>query len=819
MWWGTWTGPHCSSAPETEREITRFRANAGASRGKRPNDGSCCVMTSARIGDRELGPDFTKQSNGLSRTARFSAVIASTIAVLTLFPLLVASVCLFLTMVGQRSLRDSNMTMAGERIDEETTLLARGIGTALEQADPVMDRLALLARDHDPLKPFDRVAHSLRDLIQGRLGVSYISISFPDGTFQGAYRDEDGSIRFQDSRVTPRGTLVKRYTLIGHERITPYYEERSSYDPRQREFYQLAVSTGQRVWTKPYPFFKTHYTGVTRAEAVYEAGEHALHAVITVDFDVTALSVVLRRTSMGGAATLLYADDGTVLAYPSGEGRINDLPLRQDRALLYGDLNDPVLNAFFKEFNGRDHTAASGLAQLDVNGEKQLVAEKPILAGGNLGWSVATIMPEPRILSALHAHQQKSTLAAVTATLLATGMAWLFARHIVRTRREVAVARAEAREAVARAQELGSYRLLEVLGKGGMGEVWRAEHRLLVRQAAIKLISMGQSAGLDARESQERFRREAQTLATLRSRNTIELFDYGVTAEGTCFYVMELLDGMDLETLVENYGPQPAARVIDFLIQACNSLAEAHDAGLVHRDIKPANLYVCRIADELDVIKVLDFGLVRAAMHETSERTPSSGGARGAREETQSGVHPGARVTAEQTEQEMGARLAAGADARVGAERLTQVGKAMGTPAYMAPEQALGYELDGRADLYALGCIGFFLLSGRLLFEDNGSLPMMMAHITDTPPEFKTRISNYLPAELAALLMQCLAKKPLDRPSDARALAASLKAIHIPPAESWSEARAQAWWAEQKPNPRNVETRHGLPSRPQQGIA
>src|SRR6478752_2749444 len=135
------------------------------------------------------------------------------------------------------------------------------------------------------------------------------------------------------------------------------------------------------------------------------------------------------------------------------------------------------------------------------------------------------------------------------------------------------------------------------------------------------------------------------------------------------------------------------------------------------------------------------------------------------------------------------------------------------------PEQALGYELDGRADLYALGCIGFFLLSGRLLFEDNGSLPMMMAHITDTPPEFKTRISNYLPAELAALLMQCLAKKPLDRPSDARALAASLKVIHIPPAESWSEARAQAWWAEQKPNPRNVETRHGLPSRPQQGIA
>jgi serine/threonine protein kinase len=251
-------------------------------------------------------------------------------------------------------------------------------------------------------------------------------------------------------------------------------------------------------------------------------------------------------------------------------------------------------------------------------------------------------MPEARILWALHQHQQKSTVAATIATLLASALAWLLARHILRTRREAAVARAEAREAVARAQELGSYRLVEMLGKGGMGEVWRAEHRLLVRQAAIKLISMGEDAGLDASEVQERFRREAQSLATLTSRNTIELFDYGVTADGTCFYVMELLDGMDLETMVGTHGPQPAARVIDFLIQACNSLAEAHDAGLVHRDIKPANLYVCRIADEVDVIKVLDFGLVRAAVHPTSKHPPPHHGARDTGREAISGVHPGA---------------------------------------------------------------------------------------------------------------------------------------------------------------------------------
>jgi len=763
-------------------------------------------MTAARIGDRELGPESTKQSGSLSRGARMSAAIASPVAVLTLLPLLVASIGIFLTVVGQRSLRDSNLTMAGDRMDEETTLLARGISAALEQSDPVMDRLGSLARDHDPIKSFDRVAHSLRDLMQGRAGVAYISISFPDGTFQGAYRDEDGTIRFQDSRVTPQGTIVKRYTLVGHERIAPYYEERSSYDPRTRDFYKLAVGSSQRVWTKPYPFFKTHYTGVTRAEAVRETSSPEVHAVITVDFDVTALSAVLSRTSMGGAATLLYTRDGNVLAYPSGEGRINDLPLRQDRALLYSDLDDPLLNAFFKDFNGPAHAPSSTLAELDVDGKKQLVAEKPIIADGNLGWSVATIMPEARILSALHQHQQKSTIAAALATLLASLMAWLFARHILRTRREAAVARAEAREAVARAQELGSYRLVEMLGKGGMGEVWRAEHRLLVRQAAIKLISMGEDAGLDDGEIQERFRREAQSLATLRSRNTIELFDYGVTAEGTCFYVMELLDGMDLESLVETHGPQPAARVIDFLIQACNSLAEAHDAGLVHRDIKPANLYVCRIADEVDVIKVLDFGLVRAAVHHSSERPPSSNQAPAKGHEAKSGVHVGAkRVTHEEGEPSAatatdGTGLASGA----GAERLTQVGQAMGTPAYMAPEQALGYELDGRADLYALGCIGFFLLSGRLLFERSGSLPMMMAHITDQPPEFKNRIANYLPPELDTLLMQCLAKKPHERPSDARAFAAALRAIPIPPAHEWTQTHAQTWWAARKPKPAPV---------------
>jgi len=466
---------------------------------------------------------------------------------------------------------------------------------------------------------------------------------------------------------------------------------------------------------------------------------------------------------------LLYADDGTVLAYPRGEAAIERLPLRSDRALLYGDLDDPLLSSFFNQFAGADLGQSGGLGRLELNGAELLVAHRPIAGGADLPWSVAALMPEAQVLGALHRHQLRSLLAAALATLLATGVAWLFARHILRTRHEIAAARAQIAKAVLQVQELGSYRLVERLGKGGMGEVWRAEHRLLVRQAAIKLISVEPSSALDLHDVQERFRREAQCLATLRSRNTIELFDYGVTAEGTFFYVMELLDGMDLETLVEKFGVQPAARVIQFLIQACNSLAEAHDAGLVHRDIKPANLYVCRVADEVDVIKVLDFGLVRAALRgpdQQGQSAPSS-------DAVEAPVSP-----------------------QVGEARLTQMGQAMGTPAYMAPEQALGHDSDRRADLYALGCVGFWLLTGRLLFERSTSLATMMAHITEPPPQIEHRVTRYLPPELATLLRFCLSKQPADRPSDARALARALKAIPIAPDEQWTEACAQAWWRE-----------------------
>ncbi len=237
-----------------------------------------------------------------------------------------------------------------------------------------------------------------------------------------------------------------------------------------------------------------------------------------------------------------------------------------------------------------------------------------------------------------------------------------------------------------RARDLGSYRLVEPLGSGGMGEVWRAEHVMLARPAAIKLIRTSGSAA-PSREVQKRFEREARATARLSSPHTVQVFDYGTTDEGTFYYVMELLDGFDLDTLVKNFGPVPPERAIYLLRQACDSLAEAHARGLIHRDIKPANIYVCRYGIEVDFIKLLDFGLVKSA---------------------------GAMDAADGT--------------------LTAVGTIAGTPGYMSPEMALGKNVGPEADIYSLGCVGYWLLTGRPVFERDTPVELLIDHARTAPP-------------------------------------------------------------------------------------
>jgi tRNA A-37 threonylcarbamoyl transferase component Bud32 len=315
--------------------------------------------------------------------------------------------------------------------------------------------------------------------------------------------------------------------------------------------------------------------------------------------------------------------------------------------------------------------------------------------------------------------------------------------------------------AVRHAREMGSYRLVQRLGKGGMGEVWRAQHRMLARPAAIKLIRP-ERLGATPEEGQQvrrRFEREAQATSLMRSPHTLELYDFGIADDGTFYYVMELLDGFDLEELVERFGPVPPERAIHLLRQVCESLGEAHAAGLIHRDVKPANIYACRYGRAVDFVKVLDFGLVK-------HRTPPE----------------------------------------EGADQLTAEHAVGGTPAYMSPEQAVAEELDPRSDLYSVGCVAYWLLTASPVFKGRTPIETMMMHVHREPEPPSRRVGRRLPPELEAVVLSCLAKEPDHRPRSADELAARLEGLAL--ASEWTAQRAQAWWNAHRPITTPVSLSH-----------
>ncbi len=317
-------------------------------------------------------------------------------------------------------------------------------------------------------------------------------------------------------------------------------------------------------------------------------------------------------------------------------------------------------------------------------------------------------------------------------------------------------------------RRFGSYQLVERLGSGGMGEVWRAEHALLARPAAIKVIRPDRIR--IAASANVRFVREAKTTAALRCPHTVDLYDYGVTEDGALFYVMELLEGVDLERLVEREGPLPPERVVHIIRQTCESLAEAHDAGLVHRDVKPANIQVCRIGLEWDYVKVLDFGLV----------TETHG-----REESGANAVATARAESEPPTSDPGDRPLN--------PRLTEDGAFVGTSAYASPEVAGGRRrVDGRADLYSLGCVAFWLLTGELVFDAPDTVGALVAHLHREPDPPSRRAPRPIPEALDEIVLACLRKSPADRPANALELARLLDGLTL--RDPWTQERARTWW-------------------------
>jgi eukaryotic-like serine/threonine-protein kinase len=320
------------------------------------------------------------------------------------------------------------------------------------------------------------------------------------------------------------------------------------------------------------------------------------------------------------------------------------------------------------------------------------------------------------------------TFDALTLLILAVGSTF-GARTISLLRRQVAEAR-----------QLGQYRLGRRIGTGGMGEVYLAEHQFLKRPCAIKLIRPEQVADPNVLE---RFEREVQLTARLSHPNTVEVFDYGRTEDGTYYYVMEYLPGLSLAELVERHGPLPPARAVYLLRQVCGALREAHAAGLIHRDVKPSNIFAARRGGMDDVAKLLDFGLVRPLA------TPR-------------------------------------------AAHLSGEGQILGTPLFMSPEQAIGArELDARSDIYSLGAVAYYLLTGRPPFDEGDGIGVLIAHARDpvVPPSL---IRGGIPEDLERVVIRCLAKDPADRFPEAPSLERALSECAC--ADDWDPIKASRWW-------------------------
>jgi serine/threonine protein kinase len=329
--------------------------------------------------------------------------------------------------------------------------------------------------------------------------------------------------------------------------------------------------------------------------------------------------------------------------------------------------------------------------------------------------------------------------------LLLASLALLLSSYVqLRVRRRLT-------EAELKARQLGQYRLIEKIGEGGMGSVYKARHALLRRETALKLLPPDKADDYTIK----RFEQEVQLTCTLTHPNTIQVFDYGHTPDGIFYYAMEYLDGLTLADLVVRYGPQPEARVIHILRQVCDSLAEAHARGLIHRDIKPANIFVCDRGGVPDSVKVLDFGLVR---------------------------HFGPQASA------------ANLPEFPGAEGI------VGTPNFISPEAIQNPEhADARSDVYSVGVVAYYLLTGQNIFEGKSIAEVCRQHINDTPATPSQRIGTNLDPALETLVMQCLAKRPADRPQSAAELSAAL--VRCATAGQWASEQRAEWWTRHRQSP------------------
>ena len=456
---------------------------------------------------------------------------------------------------------------------------------------------------------------------------------------------------------------------------------------------------------------------------------------------------ILTRARLGKSGeTYAFNDAGTMVSLRRFDEQLRTLGLLKgdQEALLNIDIRVP--NSKNRAFTRAAADALAGHTSSNVEG---YLDYRGVAVVGAWAW-----LPDYKlgVTTEIDVDEATQSLAAIqNATRIVVGS--LFALCLLIGLGTQAVSKLQRK--AEKAAKLGQYTLQKKLGEGGMGAVYRAEHALLRRPTAVKVI---RGEGISS-QAKQRFEREVQTTAQLCNPNTIAIYDYGHTSSGVFYYAMEYLDGLDLDHVVKQTGPLPEERVIHILLQALGSLAEAHDYGLVHRDIKPANLMLCERGGVSDVLKVLDFGLVKRL----------------------------------NDKQDAGLTMA---------ESLT------GTPHYMAPEAITSAEeIDQRSDIYSLGAVAYYLVTGTLLFQGETLMSVLTAHMSDVPPAMSSRTDASISPLFESFIKRCLEKIPNDRPVSARACIKELEILRRQSEKTWTQVQAHSWWVHHREEqPANTST-------------
>lgn len=552
--------------------------------------------------------------------------------------------------------------------------------------------------------------------------------------------DESGS---EFAMIKQPGELLTRHILaddpkVAHWRrrvggkIVEQWQRQTDVSPKDRPWYQGARSreAGAQFWTAPYSFLTTKEPGISvssRWPASGRGGELVVAFNLNL-IEISQFTTNLRPSDNG--MTVIFTAAGKTVGLPPDPrfldqdrmlagvlSPVNELAVAPlDAALRDWEINGKVEGIF--PYSDGSQSWWAGFSAMKLDEERTI-------------WS-AVLIPELDFLGSV-AQRRNLSLAAI-------GLAALFLATMILARSLRSV-RSQMKDAVDQAeQRFGQYQLRQKIGEGGNGSVYRAQHCLLRRPTAIKLMKPDFVRSPACRE---RFEHEVRITSNLNHPNTIAIYDYGQTPEGTLYYAMELLNGGTLEQLVACSGPMPAARVIHVLTQIAGSLFEAHEKGLIHRDIKPSNAIVCERGGLFDVVKVLDFGLVKQI------------------EANDAG--------------------------------LTQANVLVGTPLYMAPELINGSSGGSpRSDIYALGAAGYYLLTGRNVFEGASAVEICAKHLQETPIPPSQRVDFPVPADLEQVILQCLEKDPDKRPADAESLLDRLNACAD--AGRWSQQDARGWW-------------------------